>query len=155
VLERVHVEDVLRVVKKTLEPMASRAGLTLDVEPPHATLAVRADRTRLSQILMNYGSNAIKYNRPSGDVTFSAESIEDDCARIRVSDTGMGIPAEKQGKLFQPFHRAGRESSSIEGTGIGLVITKRLAELMGGAVGFRSVPRVGSEFWVDMPMYVE
>ncbi len=74
--------------------------------------------------------------------------------RVTVRDTGMGIPAEKQAKLFQPFQRAGQETGPIEGTGIGLVITKRLAELMGGEVGFRSVPGEGSDFWVDMPVHV-
>jgi len=151
-LEPVDVQEVLFEVQKTLEPMASRAGLTMGVEPPGSPLFVMADRTRFAQILMNYGSNAIKYNRPSGGVTFSAAPIDAGFVRVRVSDTGIGVPLEKQGKLFQPFQRAGQETSSIEGTGIGLVITKRLAELMGGAVGFRSVPWEGSEFWVDVPL---
>jgi protein-histidine pros-kinase len=151
-LGQVEVGELLREIKKTLEPMASRLTLTLGVELEHAPIVVVADRTRLCQILMNYGSNAIKYNRRSGTVTFSVEPIASDSARIRVTDTGVGIPLEKQGKLFQPFQRAGQENGSIEGTGIGLVITKRLAELMGGAVGFQSVPSTGSEFWVDVPL---
>jgi CheY-like chemotaxis protein len=72
--------------------------------------------------------------------------------RISVIDTGMGIPEDKQDKLFQPFQRAGQETGPIEGTGIGLVITRRLAELMGGTVGFRSAPGKGSEFWVELPV---
>ena len=96
---------------------------------------IRADRTRFAQILMNFGSNAIKYNRPSGKVTFVSRSLRADAVRIAVQDTGIGIAAEKQAKLFQPFQRAGQETGPIEGTGIGLVITKRLAELMGGRGG--------------------
>jgi CheY-like chemotaxis protein len=114
---------------------------------------VSVDRTRFAQILMNFGSNAIKYNRPSGKVTFTVSIPRADQLRVTVRDTGMGIPAEKQDKLFQPFQRAGQETGPIEGTGIGLVITKRLAELMHGGVGFRSVSGEGSEFWVDVPVH--
>jgi PAS domain S-box-containing protein len=151
--EPVGVDDVLRQVRATLEPMAARAGLSLDVAPLPAGLPMLAvDRIRFAQILMNFGSNAIKYNRPSGKVTFAVSMSTPGFVRTTVSDTGMGIPTDKQPRLFQPFQRAGQETGPIEGTGIGLVITKRLAELMGGSVGFQSVPGVGSEFWVDVPM---
>jgi len=111
---------------------------------------VIADRTRFAQILINFGSNAIKYNRPSGEVTFSILEPASGVVRISVRDTGIGIPLDQQAKLFQPFQRAGQETGPIEGTGIGLFITKRLAELMHGDVGFRSVPGEGSEFWIDI-----
>ncbi len=150
-IEAVSVEDVLLEVRTTLEPMATRAGVILKVEPLTAPLIVAADRTRFAQILMNYGSNAIKYNKPGGTVTFSA-TARDDFAHISVVDTGVGIALDRQGKLFQPFQRAGQETSSIEGTGIGLVITKRLAEQMAGRVGFRSEQSQGSEFWVEIPL---
>ena len=102
------------------------------VEPRrHELPMVPRDRTRFAQILMNFGSNAIKYNRPGGKVTFTV-SIADAERAHHGADTGIGIPAEKQDKIFQPFQRAGQETGPIEGTGIGLVITKRLAELMGG-----------------------
>jgi CheY-like chemotaxis protein len=102
---------------------------------------------------MNFGSNAIKYNRPGGSVTLTVSARPSNFVRLTVADTGLGIPLEKQGKLFQPFQRAGQETGPIEGTGIGLVITKRLAELMSGTVGFGSTEGQGSEFWVDIPIH--
>lgn len=153
--EPVSVEDVLDEVRRTLEPMATRQGISLEVEAPRAKLPlVDADRTRLVQILTNFGSNALKYNRPTGRVTFTVSTLRAHGLRVTVVDTGMGIATERQGKLFQPFQRAGQETGPIEGTGIGLVIAKRLAELMGGDVGFRSEAGQGSEFWVDIPLHV-
>jgi signal transduction histidine kinase len=152
--EPVGVLEVLEEVRKTLEPIAARHGIRVEVEVLPAELPlVAADRTRFIQILMNFGSNAIKYNRPAGKMTFTVSTPRPGHARVAVRDTGMGIPADKQDKLFQPFQRAGQETGPIEGTGIGLVITKRLAQLMQGDVGFRSVSGEGSEFWVDMPVH--
>jgi CheY-like chemotaxis protein len=132
--------------------MAARYGIRIQpVELPVKLPQVAADRVRLTQILMNFGSNAIKYNRSGGQVTFVVSAQDPAFVRTSVRDNGLGIPPEKQTELFQPFQRAGQETGPIEGTGIGLVITKRLAQLMGGRVDFRSVPGQGSEFWVDMP----
>jgi PAS domain S-box-containing protein len=152
--EPVGVVEVLADVRATLESVATRQGIHVEVESlPTELPIVSVDRTRFAQILMNLGSNAIKYNRPSGKVTFTVSTPRADFLRVTVRDTGMGIPADKQDKLFQPFQRAGQETGPIEGTGIGLVITKRLAELMHGGVGFRSVSGEGSQFWVDVPVH--
>lgn len=153
--EPVSPADILEEARLTLEPMAAQTGVRLEVTGDTERLPmVSADRTRFAQIVMNLGSNAIKYNRPGGSVTLRASISAPTTLRVVVSDTGIGIPIDKQSKLFQPFQRAGQETGPIEGTGIGLVITKRLAELMGGSVGYRSAPGTGSEFWVDLPAHV-
>jgi signal transduction histidine kinase/CheY-like chemotaxis protein len=151
--EPVDVAGVIEEVRRTLQPMAARQDIRIDVEAPSDLPLVAADRTRFVQILMNFGSNAIKYNRTAGKVTFRVSTSHPDRLRVAVHDTGTGIPADRQHKLFQPFQRAGQETGPIQGTGIGLVITQRLAALMRGEVGFRSVLGEGSEFWVDMPVH--
>ncbi|HEX2678078.1 MAG TPA: ATP-binding protein, partial [Polyangiales bacterium] len=151
--EPVEIAPVLDEVKTTLDAMANRAEVELVIEPlPKALPLVIADRVRFKQTLMNYGSNAIKYGRKGGHARFRVEVV-DSRVRITVADDGIGIPADKQDKIFQPFHRAGQEAGPIEGTGIGLAITKRLVELMEGAVGFRSEHGRGSEFWIELPIY--
>jgi PAS domain S-box-containing protein len=155
-IESVNLQDVLQEVLAVLQPMAERSDVELVSEiTAKGAFAIEADRTRFAQVLMNLGSNAIKYNRNGGRVTFAARLLDDSRLRLSVKDTGLGIPAEKQHLLFQPFQRAGQETGAIEGTGIGLVTTRRLLHLMRGDIGFESVEGRGSEFWVDMPLFVE
>jgi signal transduction histidine kinase len=154
-LEPVDVWEVLDQLQTTLGPSALSAGIQLEVAKPKgdAIPLVTTDQTRFAQILMNFGSNAIKYNRADGSVRFGVSLPCPGTVRISVSDTGHGIPLSHQAHLFQPFQRAGQEAGAIEGTGLGLAITRRLAELMHGHVGFRSVFEQGSEFWVEMPAH--
>ena len=152
--EQVDAVVVVDEVIATLEPMAARSGVTIGLGArPDDLPRVIADRTRLVQILMNFGSNAIKYGRPGGRVRFTCTRPDPDTVRLTVTDDGIGVPFEKQDKLFEPFQRAGQEAGPIEGTGIGLTITRRLAEMMKGRVGFTSEPDRGSEFWVEVPAH--
>lgn len=149
--EPIGVRDLLTEVITRLEPVAARRRVRVECEAVPADFpSVLADRVRLVQVLTNFGSNAIKYNRAEGRVVFQVHD-DADHVRITVEDTGIGIPLEHQTKLFQPFQRAGQEAGPIPGTGIGLMISKRLAELMRGRVGFRSTPEVGSTFWIELP----
>jgi CheY-like chemotaxis protein len=153
VTESVDVLGLLAEVEQTLTPMAAPQGISLTIRAPSSALPpVAADRTRLSQILLNLGSNAIKYNRPNGGVRMSVAAQAASLLRLSVEDDGHGIPRDKQHLIFQPFQRAGQETGPIEGTGIGLVVSQRLAQMMGGDMGFESNPGEGSRFWVDIPV---
>ncbi|HEY1721663.1 MAG TPA: MHYT domain-containing protein [Magnetospirillaceae bacterium] len=152
-LERVPLSSIFDQVRNTLQPMAEAMEVTLQVDdlafdiPP-----VRADRIRLTQILINLGTNAIKYNRSGGVATLRAELAVPGMVRISMTDTGIGIASHRQAELFQPFNRLGAEHGTIEGSGIGLTIAQRLVQLMGGTLTVQSVPGEGSTFSVDMPI---
>lgn len=150
-LELVDLAEAFERVRATLEPLAVASGVHLRLSAPREVPPVVVDAALLAQILMNFGSNAIKYNRADGSVTFAARVLSPDCVRISVSDTGIGIPLDQRDRLFEPFQRAGQERGNIKGTGMGLAITKRLVALMHGTVGFSSIWTQGSEFWVDLP----
>jgi signal transduction histidine kinase len=111
----------------------------------------RGDPVRVRQVLLNLLSNAVKYNRPGGQVTLSCARNGDGMIRFAVADTGLGIPPERHGEVFQPFQRLGREAGQIEGSGIGLALARQLIQRLGGKIGFASAPGRGSTFWFDLP----
>ncbi len=142
--------ELVREVAAVLTPMAAQKNITLKCELCDRAANLDTDIGRLKQVLINFGTNAIKYNRPNGTATIALE-VEDGHARMIVSDTGPGIAPERQAGLFQPFNRLGHENGPIEGTGIGLAISRRLIEAMGGTLGFESAVGFGTRFWVDLP----
>ena len=113
---------------------------------------VRADATRVRQVILNLLSNALQYNRADGSVTVAASRIVPGYLRISVADTGRGIPNHRHHELFESFARLGEESGTIAGSGLGLAISKRLVEMMHGRIGFESVEGEGSTFWIDLPL---
>jgi len=133
-----------------MEPQAQQRGIRLTFPGFNTPLYVRADRTRLKQIIINLISNAIKYNREQGSVVVDCTTGTQGYTRISVKDTGEGLSPEKLAQLFQPFNRLGQEASNVAGTGIGLIVTKRLAELMDGVLGVESTVGVGSVFWCEL-----
>lgn len=148
-LEPVLLADVMQECQTLIEPLALQRNIHT-IFPPDVGLTVLADRTRLKQVLLNLLSNAVKYNRAFGAIAVDWEPGTAERVRISVRDTGMGLrPAQVQA-LFQPFNRLGQEAGKEEGTGIGLVVTKRLVELMGGSVGVSSTSGIGSVFWIEL-----
>jgi len=148
--EPISLADVLNDCRGMIENLAMKSGIGLTFPLFDGTPFVTADRTRLKQVLINLLSNAIKYNRAGGTVEVICTLSATQRTRISVHDTGNGLTAAKLAQLFQPFNRLGQESGSEEGTGIGLVVSKRLVELMGGEIGAESTVGTGSEFWIDL-----
>jgi PAS domain S-box-containing protein len=152
-MEEVAVAPVLDEVSAALEPLASKGEVIVQpINLSDANLAVLADRTRLVQVLTNFGTNAIKYGRRGGYVRFDAAPIGHASVRLTVSDDGQGIAAEHRHHLFEPFQRAGQERGPVEGTGIGLALCRRLSTLMGAQVGFETREGAGSSFWIELPI---
>ena len=156
VVEPVKVAMVLEEAVALVRPLAGQRNITLDINRAERSLdgvMVQADRQRLKQVLLNLLSNAIKYNRPFGRVDMVCERVPTGgLLRLNVRDTGPGISAKDLPKLFSPFERLGTHQSEVEGTGIGLAISKRLAEAMGGTITVKSAEGQGSTFSLELPI---
>jgi signal transduction histidine kinase len=149
-MEAVDVPTVLQECRMMVSPLAAKRDISLRfATAPQQCL--RADRTRLVQVLINLLSNAIKYNREHGQVTVDCSAAPDGRLRISVSDTGPGLEPEQVQHIFQPFNRLGRDEGE-EGSGLGLALTRRVVEAMQGAIGVDSEPGRGSTFWVELPL---
>jgi PAS domain S-box-containing protein len=149
-LEPVSLAEIIHECETMVEPQAKKHGICVNFIHLDKPCFVRADRTRVKQVLINLLSNAIKYNKAGGSVL--VECLLNGAASVHISvrDTGEGLPPEKIAQLFQPFNRLGQEANNEQGTGIGLVVCKRLVEWMGGIIGVESTVGVGSVFWIEL-----
>ncbi len=153
-IEPVDVKMLARECVTLIEPLADKKGISVfnALEGMDKTFYIQADFVRVKQVLINLLSNAVKYNRPNGRVWIECEMTADAKARLSVCDTGKGIDSAKHDELFQPFNRLDEENGQIEGSGIGLSITQRLIEQMGGEIGVESEKGKGATFWIEIPL---
>ena len=152
-LEPVAVDELVADAAGLVRPLADQRGVAIEIlDAVEGERFVIADRQRLQQVLLNLLSNAVKYNRERGMVRCSIRDVEGGRLRVDVEDQGMGIPAEELARLFVPFERLGVEKSGVEGTGLGLALSKQLVDAMGGTLEVESVPGEGSTFSVRLPI---
>jgi protein-histidine pros-kinase len=150
-LEPVALDALLREAQDLVRPLALERGITVEEAPRESGLHVEADQQRLRQVLLNLLTNAVKYNRPRGSISIACDAPSPGTLRIAVRDTGPGLTQDEQERLFTPFERLDAEQSGVEGTGLGLTLSRRLVEAMHGTLGVESVKGTGSTFWVDLP----
>ncbi len=152
VCSKVNIRHLARECVQLVMRLAQPRRITCQVQMSSGLTAIWSDEQRLRQVLINLLSNAIKYNREGGSVVLSGELIAPDKLRIKISDTGKGISPEGLTKLFVPFERLDQAYGEVQGTGLGLVISRRLIEAMGGTLGVESQPGLGSTFWIELPV---
>jgi PAS domain S-box-containing protein len=160
-IETVFLSEVIDESLNLIAPLAHKRGIDISLacngtevnilQLKQLNNMVRADYTRLKQVFLNLLSNAVKYNCDNGKINISCNNVDNNQLRINISDTGSGLSTEQQSDLFKAFNRLGLENSELEGTGIGLVITKKILELMGGNIGVSSKLDKGSTFWIELP----
>lgn len=149
-LEPTSLQELMQDCQTMIAPQALQKGITVGFSTVERNCFILADRTRAKQVMINLLSNAIKYNQPGGSAEVSYKLHSKGRLRISVRDTGLGLTPAKMALLFQPFNRLGQETSGEEGTGIGLVVSRRLVQLMGGEIGVTSTVGVGSVFWFEL-----
>ncbi len=150
-MESIQFSRIIKECIVLISPLAAQNQISIfNNIDPNMDYYLHADHIRIKQVLLNLLSNAVKYNRKQGNITITTEEIGNDRLKVFIRDTGHGLTEEQQQKLFQPFERLDSEFSEIEGAGIGLVICKRLIELMGGEIGLNSAPNIGSTFWIEL-----
>ena len=149
-LEPVSLPEVMIECQAMIEPQARKRGIRMTFPDFDHPCYIKADHTRVKQVLINLLSNAIKYNQSGGEVSVDYVITPAGRVRISVQDTGAGLSADNIAQLFQPFNRLGQEAGGEEGTGIGLVVSKRLVELMHGQIGVASTVGTGSLFWIEL-----
>jgi CheY-like chemotaxis protein len=150
--EPVSLREVMLDCRAMIEPQAQKRAIKMTFPHFEIPCFINADRTRVKQVLINLLFNAIKYNKPGGAVSVECALRAPESIRISVRDTGAGLTPKQVAQLFQPFNRLGKEAGAEEGTGIGLVVTKRLVQLMGGTIGAESDVGVGSVFWIELSL---
>jgi hypothetical protein len=153
--EPVSLAEVMLECQGMTETQAQQHGIHMTFPQFEIQYFVYADRTRLKQVIINLLSNAIKYNKKQRSVDLNCTESRPGYIRVSVTDTGTGLHPGQLTQLFQPFNRLGQEAGGEEGTGIGLVVAKRLVELMGGVIGVESTVGVGSVFWFELPKVAE
>lgn len=153
-LQSVSIHSTIQASIEIIQPLLSTKQIHL-INQCDTTASVLADPTRLKQVFVNLLSNAAKYNNIQGSIDITCEYQENNLIRLCIADTGPGIAPENFAQLFKPFERLGAEFTEIEGTGIGLALSKQLAELMGGILGFDSALGKGSMFWIELPLAPE
>jgi signal transduction histidine kinase len=151
-VEPIPYNEVLNECLSLAKPLAAQRQISIYHNAAQASgFCVRADRIRIKQVILNLLSNAIKYNKDHGTITLELMQVDGEWVRLRITDSGAGIPPGQMQDLFQPFNRLGAEQGETEGTGIGLALSKRLIEMQKGTIGVESIPGNGSCFWIDLP----